>query len=203
MKQETLGLIASILMRLLRLTYRYNLHFKNEEHKALYLKLLNAKKPDPKQNFLIGFFHQDELSLIPYYKNSNISVLISKSKDGEIMSQASIRLGYLPIRGSSSRSAIAGLLGCIKSVRKGNNLAMAVDGPRGPIHKVKDGLCAVSKKTDRPIIPVRAFVHNAKIFKNSWSQARFPKPFTKIDFFIGDIRVYETIELEQELLSLN
>lgn len=202
MKIKLLGLIASIFLRILRLTYRYKLVFPNDETKALYQDYSKTKKPNFEKSFLLAFFHQDELCLVPYYKNTGFSVLVSLSKDGEIMAQASQRLGYRPVRGSSSRGAIAGLIAAIKKVKEGWNFAFAVDGPRGPIYKVKEGICAVSKKTNRPILPVRCKVNNAYIFERSWNKAKLPKPFTTITLNFGEFKVYDSQSLEKTLLSL-
>lgn len=203
MKIKIIALLASILLRTLRLTYRYKLQFESEEEKEKFNKYINAKKPSFEESFLLAFFHQDELALIPYFKHTGFSVLVSLSKDGEIMTQASSRLGYTPVRGSSSRGAVAGLIAAIKKVKEGYNFAFAVDGPRGPIFKVKEGICAVSKKTGRPILPIRAHIDNQFIFEKSWNKAKFPKPFTKITLKFAKFDHYTSEELEKTLLELN
>lgn len=203
MKVKILAFIASILLRVLRLTYRYKLVFNSDEQREKFQSYIKAKKPNFENSFLLAFFHQDELALIPYFKNTGFSVLVSLSKDGEIMTQASSRLGYIPVRGSSSRGAVAGLIAAIKKVKEGYNFAFAVDGPRGPIFKVKEGICAVSKKTGRPILPVRAHITNQFIFEKSWNKAKFPKPFTTITLKFADFDLYTKEDLENTLLKLN
>lgn len=202
MKIKLLGIIASIFLRVLRLTYRYKLVFPNDEVKRQYFDYIDAKKPDFSRSFLLAFFHQDELCLVPYYKHTGFSVLVSLSKDGEIMTQASTLLGYKPVRGSSSRGAVAGLIAAIRKVKEGWNFAFAVDGPRGPIYKVKEGICAVSKKTGRPILPVRCHAPQAFIFEKSWNKAKLPKPFSTITLKFGEFKVYDSESLEQSLLQL-
>lgn len=203
MKTKLLALIASLFLRFLRITIRYKLEFQSEEDKSLFNSYLKAKKPNFDHSFLLAFFHQDELALIPYFKNTGFAVLVSLSKDGEIMSQASTKLGYIPVRGSSSRGAVAGLIAAIKKVKEGYNMAFAVDGPRGPIFKVKEGICAVAKKTGRPIIPVRAHINNQYVFVKSWNKAKLPKPFTTITLKFGRFSTYTSSELEAALLKLN
>jgi lysophospholipid acyltransferase (LPLAT)-like uncharacterized protein len=203
MKIKILGFIASILLRVLRITYRYKLEFENTEEESKFKEYINSKKPNLDKAFLLAFFHQDELALIPYFKNTGFSVLVSLSKDGEIMTQASSRLGYFPVRGSSSRGAVSGLIAAIKKVKQGYNFAFAVDGPRGPIFKVKEGICAVSRKTGKPILPVRVHISNEYIFEKSWNKAKFPKPFTQITLKFGAFKLYNSSELEHTLLKLN
>ena len=81
-------------------------------------------------------------------------------------------------------------------------MALAVDGPRGPIYKVKEGICAISKKTNTPIIPLCAKPKNVKIFEKSWNKAKLALPFTKIEIHFGEFKVYSTEELEMELIQL-
>lgn len=202
MKQKILGLIASLLLRFLRLTWRFHLHFEDENDRDFFVKAFHNRTPGPDLRFILSFFHQDELSLIPFFKNIPLSVLISISKDGEIMSNVAKSFGYFPVRGSSSKKAVAGLIAAIKKVHSGYGFAIAVDGPKGPIYKVKEGAALVSKKTDVPIIPVRAYPSNFKMFEKSWNKAKFPYPFSRIDLFIGKIQTYDSQSLENCLLRL-
>jgi lysophospholipid acyltransferase (LPLAT)-like uncharacterized protein len=202
MKQKIIGFIASLLIRFIGMTLRYHLHFKNEEEKIYFFKCYNEKKPTVETKYLLAFFHQDELCLLNYFRGRNMSVLISISKDGEIMNNAAVHLGYKPVRGSSSRRAVAGLIAGIKKVKSGYKMAFAVDGPRGPIYKVKDGICVVAKKTETKIIPVRAVASNQKLFEKSWNQAKFPKLFSRIDMHFAPAKIYETQELEDALNAL-
>lgn len=202
MKNFFLSIIASTLFKLLRLTYSYELVFESKEEEEKYSALIQTKKPDNNSNFLLAFFHQDEFGLIPYFKNTGFSVLVSMSKDGEIMAQAAKRLGYFPVRGSSSRGAISGLIAAIKKVKEGYNLSFAVDGPRGPIFKVKEGLSAVSKKTGKPILPVRAHMSNPYIFEKAWNKSKFPKPFCRITLHFAKLDYYTPEELEKALKKL-
>jgi lysophospholipid acyltransferase (LPLAT)-like uncharacterized protein len=202
MKTFIISSIAVFLFRLLRLTYRYELNFESNEEKSTYLKYLNSKKPNTETNFLLAFFHQDEFALIPYFKHSGFSVLVSLSKDGELMTQAASKLGYFPVRGSSSRGAVSGLIAAIKKVKEGYNLSFAVDGPRGPIFEVKEGLSAVARKTQRPILPVRAYLSNAYIFEKSWNKSKFPKPFCKITLNFAKLDYYTPADLEKTLKNL-
>lgn len=202
MREKILGFIAYLLIRLIGMTLRYKLHFKTKEDELLFKKMFADRRPNVETKYLLAFFHQDELCLLNYFRYRNMSVLISISKDGQIMNNAAQFLGYKPVRGSSSKRAIAGLIAGIKKVRSGYKMAFAVDGPRGPIFKVKEGIIAVSKKTDTLIVPIRAIASNQKIFEKSWNKAKFPRPFSSIDLYFGSIGKYERDELEVELKSL-
>lgn len=90
----------------------------------------------------------------------------------------------------------------MKKVMEGNKFTIAVDGPRGPIYKVKDGITALSQKAKRPIVPVRAHPARKIVFEKSWNKATLPMPFTRIDLVIGKIGFYSTQELEEKMRSL-
>jgi lysophospholipid acyltransferase (LPLAT)-like uncharacterized protein len=201
MKEQLLGYIAHLLLKYLSLTWRYEYRFKREEDKKFFWNAIETPNHDPKKQFLIGFFHQDELSIIPLLAHKDISVLVSMSKDGQIMTHNALYFGYVPVRGSSSRGAIAGFMAAFKKVKKGYKLAMAVDGPRGPIYKVKDGIPSISTKANVPIAPMRLYPKTYKMFHKAWNKAKFPYPFSKIIVNVGEIKVYDREALETELLS--
>lgn len=202
MKEKILGFVATLLLRILRMTWRYNIYFQDEQDKDFFLQAFKNRKIDPELRFLLSFFHQDEISLVPFFKKIPLCLLISMSKDGEIMSQAAERFGYYPVRGSSSKKAVSGLIAAIKMVNQGYGFATAVDGPRGPIYKVKDGIPLISKKTQVPILPVRVYPHRFKMFEKSWNKAKLPLPFSRIDMIIGKIQIYDRDGLEACLLGL-
>lgn len=186
-------------MKLIRLTCRYRLVFEDNSDEEYFWSVYKRKNNN---QYVLAFFHQDELCLIPYFQKTKLGVLVSLSKDGSLMSQLASKLGYITARGSSSRGAVAGLLAAIKKVKEGYSFSMAVDGPRGPIFKVKEGVIAISKKTNVPILPVRAKTYKAKTFDKSWNKAKLPLPFSKIELRIGKIKFYETKELEEKLNAL-
>lgn len=65
------------------------------------------------------------------------------------------------------------------------NSSMAVDGPKGPIYKVKPGVFELSKLTKAVIVPVGVASHPHLSFEKSWNKARLPKPFAKIHVFFS------------------
>lgn len=195
MREKCLGFIAFAFIRLLGLTFKYRLHFASKADENFFFECFNQKKPTQQSRYLLAFFHQDELCLLNFFRKRNMAVLVSISKDGEIMTNAAKRLGYLPVRGSSSKKAISGLIASIRKVKQGYKMAFAVDGPRGPIYKVKEGICAISHKTNVPIIPVRAICNRQKIFEKSWNKAKLPKPFATIDLHFAPAKCWIAPEI--------
>lgn len=200
--QKIAGLLAGFLYKIWSATYRYQIEFEDESDKKIFYQDFGVRGPNPGNNLIYACFHQDDLTCLPYFGGQNITILISQSKDGQILASASEYLGYLTVRGSSHRGGVAGLLAGMRKVQEGYSMTIAVDGPKGPIYKVKEGITAVSDKSKRPIVPVRGFPERKRIFEKSWNKATLPMPFTKVRIKIGKIGFYSTSELEAKMLSL-
>ena len=107
--------------------------------------------------------------------------MTSQSTDGRMMKKFLNLMGYSCVEGSSSRGGAKALLQLIEVLKEKNASAvMAVDGPKGPIYKVKEGIIMLSKHTGLPILPVTVEVKDPFIFTKSWNKAILPKPFSKI-----------------------
>lgn len=200
--QKIAGLLAGFLYKIWSATYRYQIEFEDESDKKIFYQDFGVCGPNPGKNLIYACFHQDDLTCLPYFGGQNITILISQSKDGQILASASEYLGYLTVRGSSHRGGVAGLLAGMRKVQEGFSMTIAVDGPKGPIYKVKEGITAVSEKSKRPIVPVRGFPERKKVFEKSWNKATLPMPFTKVRIKIGKIGFYTTSELEAKMLAL-
>ena len=164
---------------------------------------------------IFAHFHQDELVLIALRRNTKMCVMTSTSTDGQMMTRCLQLMGYHCVRGSASRGGAKALIELIHFLNKNSlNAVMAVDGPRGPIYKVKMGVIILAKRTGMPIIPVRTKPLTAFCFSKSWNKALLPKLFTKVDVHFGEvIRVPKNaegdelekyrVQLEEELLKLD
>jgi len=200
--QKIAGLLAGFLYKCYASTFRYELQFEDESDRKLVFQDIGILVPHPGSNLVYCCFHQDDLNTLPYFANSRLCILISRSKDGQILASAVEHMGYQTVRGSSHRGGVVGLLSLIKKMQEGYGTVLAVDGPRGPRFKVKQGAQMVSQKVKRPIVPVRAFPQSKYVFKKSWNLATIPMPFSKVIIVMGKIDFYSTESLENKLNSL-
>ncbi len=198
-KETILGIFAWLIFRVYSWTFRYQFHYADSVSYELAMKDLNAKKPTPNDNYIYAFWHQDELALLGHFSYKSLVAMVSRSKDGSIMATALKLFGYQTIRASSSRGAVTGFLRAFKMIKRGHRLIMAVDGPRGPIYKVKEGIIKLAEKSGRPIFPFRAKPESSFTFKKAWNKARLPMPFSKIHIAIGKPAFYSKEGLEKEL----
>lgn len=201
-KQEILGRIAAFLYRIYSSTFRYRMHGDDPQRLEEALAVLDRREPEPGSSFICAFWHQDELALLPRFGNRNIVAMVSDSKDGTIMASALEAFGYLTTRGSSTRGGVKAFVASLRMIRKGYNFTAAVDGPRGPIYKTKEGIIRLSEKSGMPILPLRTWPEHHMTFWKAWNRAKLPLPFTKIHVVIGSPAMYSRDQTDEVLDSL-
>ena len=134
---------------------------------------------------ILSLWHEDFLSCVYFYRyNNNIAANTSLSKDGDILTKILDSLGYKAIRGSSSRGGARVILEAIKKLKEGVTVALAVDGPKGPVREIKPGIIKIAQKTGAPIVAMN-WAYNNTIRLNSWDKTRIPLPFSKSVVHIG------------------
>jgi lysophospholipid acyltransferase (LPLAT)-like uncharacterized protein len=131
-------------------------------------------------------WHQRFFPGITFFaKRKPISIMISQSKDGELISRIVNQLGWHPVRGSSSRGGGKALREVYTLAKKGYKIAHIVDGPRGPRGVVKPGLLIISKVSGMPILPTITSAEKKWVF-NSWDRFMVPKPFSRVIIRFGN-----------------
>ena len=178
-------------------------------------RVAHINRPDSSQAPVVyAHWHQDELLLVGAYVGSRMTIMASRSRDGELMKQVLQKLGYSVVRGSSSRGGAGGLKGLIDAVRnEGLNASLAVDGPRGPIFELKPGILKLAQQSGAALVPGGCASNRKFVFKKAWNQCYLPLPFSKSVIVYGKPRViprdcspteFETIRksIELELRTL-
>ncbi|MBV8208352.1 MAG: lysophospholipid acyltransferase family protein [Acidobacteria bacterium] len=112
------------------------------------------------------------------YRNQALRVMISRSFDGEIIARLTQKLGYVPVRGSSSSGGAGALLELHDEIARGASAVFTVDGPRGPRYVAKPGAVRLSANTGAPIVAYHFALERAWILR-SWDGLMIPKPFTR------------------------
>ncbi len=123
------------------------------------------------------FWHRCVLGATWIFRRRNFAVLTSKSLDGEFIARVIRRFGYVPIRGSSSRGGLRGLLELHTFVMSGGGAAFTIDGPRGPRFVAKKGPVLLARTTGVPITAFYVALEKAWVL-NTWDAMMIPKPFT-------------------------
>jgi lysophospholipid acyltransferase (LPLAT)-like uncharacterized protein len=94
------------------------------------------------------------IALLGLHPRKLVTILISNSRDGEIIARGVERLGFRTARGSAGRGGVRGTLELIDAARDGQSIAFMVDGPRGPKQEVKIGIVRIAQMTGLPIVPI-------------------------------------------------
>ena len=139
--------------------------------------------------YIVSFWH-GELLMQPFnYQKlkpkGKVSAMISEHKDGEAITKTVEYLGIHSIRGSSTRGGTKALIGAIKELKGGDDIAITPDGPKGPRFSIADGIVAIHKKTDAKILAFNCRPSKYWQF-NSWDKFIIPKPFGVIDFYVSE-----------------
>jgi hypothetical protein len=161
---------------------------------------------------VVAFWHGQLVLVQLAYPGRNMCIQVSRHADGELIARAVEPLGIRSARGSATRGGVASVREMLRAYEEGFDLAVAVDGPRGPLHRVKPGALRLGAATGAPIYPVAGVPKRALVFR-SWDRFTVPLPFTQIFYAVGEpLRVPrdasdETLEelrvaLEDRLVAL-
>ena len=173
-----------------------------------------------RESFIYAFWH-DQLLMCPLtWKNeSKIMVLISKHRDGDIISKVISYLGFSAIRGSTSKptkiKSKGGILAArkmLKSLENGSSVGIALDGPRGPRHQVSEGPIQIARISNKMILPV-VIGFKKKWALNTWDKFIIPKIFNTINIYWGkpikvegskknNLKFQDTLKKELDRLTL-
>lgn len=158
------------------------------------------------KNFIYAFWHGRQFLLFHTHRNLDVVIPASESRDGEVQARILRRFGFDVVRGSSKRKGERALLGLVDALRKGKSIALAVDGPRGPVYEVKQGVTYLAGKLDRPIVPLSVGAKRAWVLEKIWDKYLLPKPFSRCVIIYGEpIIVHgtagEELEAKREVLA--
>lgn len=190
---------ASLVIRLLWSTMRIELRGE-EEVRRLWSEGKNA---------IFTFWHDQLLLMIKGYRGGpGIKILISASKDGELIARTMRRFGQGAVRGSSTRGGRAAFREMVSLAREPVDLAVTPDGPKGPRHEVKPGVVQLARLSGRPVIPVSLVYSRGHRFA-SWDRFLLPFPFCRavISFgaplYFGDLSPDDFQQLLQRSMEEN
>ncbi len=154
--------LGAILLRCLRASIRWEVRDQNP----------------PSLRCIYFLWHRDLLILATQRIDSGVAVMVSSSKDGELIAGPLKYLGYKPVRGSSSRHGSSALKEMIRLSRS-HTLAITPDGPKGPVRSIQPGVFEIAMLGGVPIIAVACEAKREWVV-NSWDRFRVPKPFTRV-----------------------
>jgi len=132
-------------------------------------------------------WHQRLLNLFFLKYRRPVTIMISRSKDGDLVATVAEKLGFGTVRGSSSRGGATAMFQLIDKMREipATSAGMLGDGPRGPARKLKLGTLKIAQGAGVPIIPFAYSAKRHKLFA-SWDRFMMPFPFSPLVVCFGD-----------------
>ena len=177
--------------------------------RTIRLRFVNREVPqalaEAGRNFIYAFWHGRQFILFHAHRGSGVVIPASESRDGEIQARILKRFGFDVVRGSSKRKGERALLGLVDALRSGKSIALAVDGPRGPVYEVKQGVTYLAGKLDKPIVPVTMGAKSGWTLERIWDKYLLPRPFTECVIVYGEpltVAGTDAGELERMRLEL-
>lgn len=146
----------------------------------------------PAERSVYAFWHGQQMALVAARRGTRLTTLVSRSRDGELQASVMRRLGLQVVRGSSSSGGVPGLRGMIRAVRAGSDAAFAVDGPRGPAHRAKQGALVVGERARARIVPVASAARRVWVLRGAWDHFEIPLPFTTVAIAVGAAQRFAT-----------
>ena len=138
---------------------------------------------------LICCWHQQFFSAIRHFKTYapyRPALMISQSKDGNIIARIAEKTGWHTVRGSSSRDGSKALREMIEHLKNCRFAGHVVDGPRGPAGIVKAGVIKLAEASGALVVPFYLSADRAWYF-NSWDRFMLPKPFSRVTLRFGEM----------------
>ena len=121
-------------------------------------------------------WHGNQCAIFGLPNKGITNVLISRSKDGDAVASGVEMLGFKVVRGSKGKKgAVEASLQMIEALKAGENCAMMVDGPKGPVNVVKEGAIKIAKLAGVPVVPVCWYSTNFNWIRfSSWDRFSLP-----------------------------
>lgn len=157
-----------------------------------------AQKTLDERPLVASFWHECMIPATYLFRNMGIRVMSSYSYDGEYMGRIIKRLGFVAVKGSSSRNPIKALLGLRRALDEGWTVAFTLDGPRGPRRKVKPGPSGLARSSGCAMTAFHAAVEKAWILQ-SWDRMRIPLPFSRVLVRVGKLVPVPADTTDEEL----
>lgn len=172
--QLLLSYLLAGYIRLVMLTNRKTFHI--NEDAVTYMR--------GEKNAIFAFWHGRMMLLPAINPPRKMHVLISEHRDGKLISQVIHHFGQDTVVGSSSKGGSEAVRNIVRLLKKGDNISITPDGPRGPNQVAEAGIVTIARLSGKPVLPVTFSASKNKRLK-SWDRFIVAKPFGRIVFCIG------------------
>jgi lysophospholipid acyltransferase (LPLAT)-like uncharacterized protein len=123
------------------------------------------------------FWHENILMPLFLRGHSNISMLLSRHADANILDRVARMMGFGVVRGSTFRGGSTALRELAERAAVGN-LTITPDGPRGPRRRLAPGSIFLASTLGIPIVAM-GMGYDRPWRAGTWDRFAIPRPFTR------------------------
>jgi hypothetical protein len=135
---------------------------------------------------LFVFWHNRLLHLCYRLARERLVMMVSQSRDGDIIARVARDQGIASVRGSSSRGGTAAVRALARAMKeRGLAGGITPDGPRGPRYRLQPGALLAARLAGALIVPVSLGFSRKKEFA-SWDAFQIPRPFARARLVFGE-----------------
>jgi lysophospholipid acyltransferase (LPLAT)-like uncharacterized protein len=137
-----------------------------------------------KERFLICFWHGKYVPVFSLLEGYKALIVTNQSVRGNVISEICRNFGYQTTRipDQSGQGALNFMGKALSESRVGG---LAVDGPLGPRHVVKNGIIRIASTYGFDLLPASVNSSRKMVLKKRWDRMEIPLPFARIGLVFG------------------
>jgi lysophospholipid acyltransferase (LPLAT)-like uncharacterized protein len=149
------------------------------DYKAvLYDRTIDPSLPECRGQKIYIFWHEYIFFPIFLRGHCNLTMLLSRHRDAEILSHVAYHLGFDFVRGSTNRGGVTALRELLRKSHQ-MHLTLTPDGPRGPRRQLAPGSIYLASKLGLPLVLMGFGYDRPWRVRSAWDQFAIPRPFSR------------------------
>ncbi|MDO9695157.1 MAG: DUF374 domain-containing protein [Candidatus Latescibacteria bacterium] len=128
---------------------------------------------------IFASLHRDMIPAALHVLPARASLLVSQSRDGDILIRTLAPDGFGFVRGSTGKDGADALRSLLEVLRRDGAVGLAVDGPRGPFGTVHEGAVLLARLSGAPVVPLRARP-GRHLSLRTWDRTIVPLPWATV-----------------------
>jgi lysophospholipid acyltransferase (LPLAT)-like uncharacterized protein len=140
-------------------------------------------QPPEREPFIYALWHENFLIPITRFGNANVSALVSRHADGQVLGALIRATGMRVVHGSTKSGGVAAVRALLQPGTE--HLAVTPDGPRGPRRVVQPGVVYLASRTGLRIVPI-GVGYRRPWRVGSWDSFAIPRPFSRVRCIFGE-----------------
>lgn len=145
---------------------------------AYYDPTIDPAYPDGNSRRRLYIFWHEYIPYMLYLrKRCDLTMLLSRHKDADVLGEVADIFGFGTVRGSSTRGGAEAVRAMMQKSKQ-YHLTMTPDGPRGPRRKLSRGCVFLASKLQIPLVML-GLGYDRPWRLGTWDKFAVPKPFSR------------------------